>query len=155
VIDFMPVTFNLSDQINENIAIVKSQAEKKSIEVTYTGTGPVQVTGDVRMIDTVLRNLLTNAIKFTPQQGTVTVSAQARDHQVEVTVQDTGIGIAPENISRIFLLDNRYSRKGTDKERGSGLGLILCQEFIEKHGGTIRVESEPEKGSSFIFTLPG
>ncbi|MEI7724853.1 MAG: two-component regulator propeller domain-containing protein [Bacteroidota bacterium] len=154
-IDFLPVSFDLSDQINENIAIVKSQAEKKSIEVTYNSTGPVQVTGDVRMIDTVLRNLLTNAIKFTPQQGAVTVSALEHDHQVEVTVRDTGIGIAPENISRIFLLDNRYSRKGTDKERGSGLGLILCQEFVEKHGGSIHVESEPDKGSSFIFTLPG
>ena len=88
------------------------------------------------------------------QQGTVTVSVMEQDHQVEVTVRDTGIGIAPEHISRIFLLDNRYSRKGTDKERGSGLGLILCQEFVEKHGGTIRVESEPENGSRFIFTLP-
>jgi signal transduction histidine kinase len=153
-IDFLPVSFNLSDQIVENIAIVKSQAEKKNIEVTYPDTGPVRVTGDIRMIDTVLRNLLTNAIKFTPQQGTVTVSVMEQDHQVEVTVRDTGIGIAPEHISRIFLLDNRYSRKGTDKERGSGLGLILCQEFVEKHGGTIRVESEPENGSRFIFTLP-
>ncbi len=153
-IDFLPVSFDLSDHIHENIAIVRSQAEKKNIEVTYTGPGPMRVTGDIRMIDTVLRNLLTNAIKFTPQQGAVIVSAEETTQYIEVTVRDTGIGIAPEHISRIFLLDNRYSRKGTEKERGSGLGLILCQEFVEKHGGTIRVESEPEKGSSFIFTLP-
>ena len=68
-------------------------------------------------------------------------------------VRDTGIGIAQENISRIFLLDNKYARKGTEKERGSGLGLILCREFVEKHNGTIRVESEPGKGSNFIFTI--
>ena len=156
-IDFMPLAFDLTERIRENIEIVKSQAEKKSIEVSYTGSqaDPVTVTGDSRMIDTVLRNLLTNAIKFTPQQGRVTVSLCVADDRVEVMVQDTGIGIEPENIARIFLLDNKYSRKGTDKERGSGLGLILCQEFIEKHKGTIRVESEPGQGSRFIFALPG
>jgi signal transduction histidine kinase len=73
---------------------------------------------------------------------------------VEVMVRDTGVGIAQENIPRLFLLDNKYSRKGTEKEKGSGLGLILCREFIEKHHGTIRVESEPGKGSRFVFVLP-
>jgi signal transduction histidine kinase len=71
-----------------------------------------------------------------------------------VKVEDTGTGIAKENIPRIFLLDNKYARKGTEKERGSGLGLVLCREFIEKHNGTIRVDSEPGKGSRFTFTLP-
>jgi signal transduction histidine kinase len=106
------------------------------------------------MIDTVMRNLLTNAIKFTEHDGRVTVTVGRNDGWVEIMVRDTGIGIAPENIERIFQPDNKYSRKGTEKERGSGLGLMLCREFVEKHNGTIRVESEPGKGSCFIVTLP-
>jgi signal transduction histidine kinase/ligand-binding sensor domain-containing protein len=153
-LDFLPVSFDLSERISENVDLVKSQAEKKNISVSCNDGSPVMVTGDIRMIDTVLRNLLTNAIKFTEQQGGVSVSVTEQEDQVEVTVRDTGIGIAEENIARIFLLDNKYTRKGTEKERGSGLGLILCREFIEKHNGTIRVESKPGKGSSFIFTLP-
>jgi signal transduction histidine kinase/ligand-binding sensor domain-containing protein len=153
-LDFQPVSFDLSERILENIEIVKSQAEKKNIAVSYCETRTFMVTGDLRMIDTVLRNLLTNAIKFTGQKGEVTLSVQDEDGHVEVIVQDNGIGITPENIPRIFLLDNKYTRKGTEKERGSGLGLILCREFVEKHNGTIQVVSEPGKGSSFIFTLP-
>ncbi|MEI7499072.1 MAG: two-component regulator propeller domain-containing protein [Bacteroidota bacterium] len=153
-LDFEPVSFDLSERILENTDIVKSQAEKKNIVLSYIEAGPIMATGDTRMIDTVLRNLLTNAIKFTQPQGQITVSVKEKDNHYEVMVQDTGIGIAEENISRIFLLDNKYTRKGTEKERGSGLGLILCREFIEKHNGTIRVESKPGKGSAFIFTLP-
>jgi signal transduction histidine kinase len=153
-LDFLPVSFDLSERIHENLDLVKSQAEKKTIDLSYNDCGPVIVTGDLRMIDTVLRNLLTNAIKFTQQKGKVTVLVEEMTDQYEVRVQDTGVGIASDNIPRIFQLDNKYTRKGTEKERGSGLGLILCHEFIEKHNGTIRVESEPGKGRSFIFTLP-
>lgn len=153
-LDFQPVHFDLSERILESIDIVKSQAEKKNIDLSHTLTGPVNVTGDIRMIDTILRNLLTNAIKFTKQHGRVTISAYEKDGQIEVLVNDTGTGIAHENVERIFLLDNKFTRKGTEKEGGSGLGLILCREFVEKHNGTIRVESEPGKGSTFIFTLP-
>lgn len=153
-LDFLPEPFNLSERILENIDLVKSQAENKQIEVIYTDVSPMMVTGDTRMIDTILRNLLTNAIKFTHQQGRVTVSARKNNGHAEIMIVDSGIGIAQENLGKIFLLDNKYTRKGTEKERGSGLGLILCREFVEKHGGKIRVESEPGKGSSFIFTLP-
>jgi signal transduction histidine kinase len=153
-LDFLPESFNLTERIQENIDLVKSQAEKKNIDLYYGDIIPVMVTGDTRMIDTVLRNLLTNAIKFTGQQGQVTVSVQEDEGCVEVHVQDSGIGIAQENVAKIFMLDSKYVRKGTDKERGSGLGLILCHEFLEKHNGTIRVESEPGKGSCFIITLP-
>ncbi len=154
-LDFEPVHFNLAERIRENLDLVKSQAEKKNITLSCNMEEPITVFGDVRMIDTVLRNLLTNAIKFTEQQGTVTAGIHQTAGFIEVFVSDTGIGIAKENISKIFQLDNKYTRKGTEKERGSGLGLILCNEFIEKHEGTIRVESEPGKGSRFIFTLPG
>jgi signal transduction histidine kinase/ligand-binding sensor domain-containing protein len=153
-LDFLPVSFDLSERITENIDLVTSQAAGKNIEISYANPLPILVTGDMRMIDTVLRNLLTNAIKFTHPHGRVFVSVQEMDTCIEVMVQDTGIGIAHENISRIFMLDNKYTRKGTEKERGSGLGLILCREFVEKHNGTILVESEPGNGSRFIFTLP-
>jgi signal transduction histidine kinase len=138
----------------ENISLVKSQAVKKNIELSYPVTDPVMVKADIRMIDTILRNLLTNAIKFTEQGGQVVVSAAEKDSHVEVMVKDTGIGIEQENISRIFDLDNKYTRRGTQKERGSGLGLALCKEFAEKHKGTIQAFSAAGKGSSFIFTLP-
>ncbi len=153
-LDFEPVLFDISERIIENIELVKSQAAGKNIEISYQDAGPVEVTGDIRMIDTVLRNLLTNAIKFTETRGRVTVEVMRLTGSVEVMVRDTGVGIAQENIPRLFLLDNKYSRKGTEKEKGSGLGLILCREFIEKHHGTIRVESEPGKGSRFVFVLP-
>jgi signal transduction histidine kinase/ligand-binding sensor domain-containing protein len=153
-LDFQPMPFDLTERILENIDLVKSQAEKKEIELSYRDAVPVMVTGDKRMIDTVLRNLLTNAIKFTQQHGKVTVLTKEKDDHFEVVVQDTGIGIEEANTRKIFLLDNKYTRKGTDMERGSGLGLVLCREFVEKHKGTIRVVSEPGKGSSFIFTLP-
>jgi signal transduction histidine kinase len=153
-LDFEPVVFDISERITENIELVKSQAARKNIEISYQDAGPVEVTGDIRMIDTVLRNLLTNAIKFTEARGSVTVEVTRMTDRIEVTVRDTGVGIAQENIPRLFLLDNKYSRKGTAKEKGSGLGLILCREFIEKHHGVIRVESEPGKGSRFIFGLP-
>jgi signal transduction histidine kinase/ligand-binding sensor domain-containing protein len=153
-LDFQPMSFDLTERILENIDLVKSQAEKKEIELSYRDTVPIIVTGDKRMIDTVLRNLLTNAIKFTQQHGKITVLTKEKDDHFEVVVQDTGIGIEEANTRKIFLLDNKYTRKGTDMERGSGLGLVLCREFVEKHKGTIRVVSEPGKGSSFIFTLP-
>jgi signal transduction histidine kinase len=153
-LDFQPVSFDLSERIIENMDIVRSQAEKKNISLSFNDSGPVMVNGDTRMIDTILRNLLTNAIKFTQQTGQITIMVTETDNHFEVMVQDTGIGIARDNIDRIFLLDNKYVRKGTEKERGSGLGLILCREFIEKHNGTIRVESEIGTGSRFIFVLP-
>ena len=153
-LDFQPGLFDLTERITENIDLVKSQAEKKDIVLSYQDAIPVMVTGDKRMIDTVLRNLLTNAIKFTQQHGQVTVIVNEKDDHFEVMVRDTGIGIAETNIRKIFLLENKYTRKGTDMEKGSGLGLVLCREFVEKHKGTIKVMSEPGNGSTFIFTLP-
>jgi len=153
-LDYQPAPFDLSERIHENIDLIRGQADKKCIELIYNGQDPVRVTGDMRMVDTILRNLLTNAIKFTPQQGKVRVSVKEVPGYVEVTVRDTGIGIDPEHLKRIFMPENRYVRKGTEKERGSGLGLMLCREFVEKHEGAIHAESEPGHGSAFMFTLP-
>jgi ligand-binding sensor domain-containing protein/signal transduction histidine kinase len=152
-LEFKPVSFDLRDRIEENIFLVKSQAEKKSIRITHTATEGQTALGDVNMIDTVLRNLLTNAIKFSPRESSVSVQVRESGNQWEVTVKDSGIGIAAENLARIFRVDSKFTRSGTEKERGTGLGLILCKEFVERHGSTIHVESEPGRGSEFTFFL--
>jgi signal transduction histidine kinase len=102
----------------------------------------------------VLRNLISNAIKFTPKDGNVSIQAVRRTGFVDVSVSDTGIGMTPETIGRLFKIETSFTTRGTGNEKGSGLGLLLCKEFVERHGGEIRAESEPGKGSRFSFTLP-
>ncbi|MCX6244941.1 MAG: ATP-binding protein [Bacteroidetes bacterium] len=152
-LEFKPVPFDLKERIEENIFMVKSQAEKKSISITHSAEEGQTASGDVNMIDTVLRNLLTNAIKFSAKGSSVTVQVRESGDKFEVTVKDSGVGIAEENLARIFRVDSKFTRQGTEKERGTGLGLILCKEFVERHGSTIHVESEPGKGSEFRFFL--
>lgn len=105
------------------------------------------------MIATVIRNLVTNALKYTNSCGKVSVRYQDAGDFVEILVSDTGVGIEKEHIDKLFRIDIHYSTRGTAKEHGSGLGLILCKEFVEKNRGKIRVESEPGKGTTFGFTL--
>jgi signal transduction histidine kinase/ligand-binding sensor domain-containing protein len=152
-LEFKPVTFDLHERIRENISLVKSQAGKKNIGVTHSSDEEKTALGDINMIDTVLRNLLTNAIKFTPTGGTVCVQVTESGDHWKVTVKDTGVGIDPENIDKIFRIDSKLTRLGTEKERGTGLGLILCKEFVRLHGSKIYVVSEPGKGSEFSFFL--
>ncbi|MFZ4562115.1 MAG: ligand-binding sensor domain-containing protein, partial [Bacteroidales bacterium] len=152
-LEYTPVPFNLDERIGETISLVKTQAEKKSIGITQSGAEGKTALGDVNMIDTVLRNLLTNALKFTPKGGAVSVLVKESGDQFEITVKDSGVGIAPENIAKIFRVDSKFTKHGTENERGTGLGLILCREFIGLHGSTIHVESEPGRGSEFSFFL--
>jgi signal transduction histidine kinase len=112
------------------------------------------VFADEFMITTVIRNLVYNAIKFTPNKGEIVISTHTRDDVVEVRVADNGVGIPQENLEKLFRTDIRLSTSGTDKESGSGLGLVLCKDFIEKNGGNITIETEENKGTTFIFTLP-
>jgi signal transduction histidine kinase len=106
------------------------------------------------MINTILRNLLSNAIKFTPENGAITLESNVKSSEVEISVSDTGVGISEEDCKLLFNISTTISTKGTSNETGTGLGLIICKEFVEKQGGKIWVESEPGKGSRFIFTLP-
>jgi len=154
VLEFKQVEFDLQTRILDNIELVEGQATKKNIEVVSTVETECRIIGDTNMIDTVLRNLLTNAIKFTPRNGKIVVSACRSVDQCEITIKDNGIGIAMENIDKLFKIDSKFTRKGTEKERSSGLGLILCKEFVEKHGGNIWVVSELGMGSEFKFSLP-
>jgi signal transduction histidine kinase len=106
------------------------------------------------MINTVLRNILSNAIKFTPRSGKVIVRSIADQDRVIISVKDTGIGIPKENIENIFRIDAKFSVPGTENEQGTGLGLKLSKEFVEKQGGKIWVESIENEGSEFMFTIP-
>ena len=105
------------------------------------------------MIHTIIRNLLSNAIKYTDQGGKINISSKIQDSYIEITVSDSGAGIKPENIKRLFRLDENFSTKGTAEETGTGLGLILCKEFVKKNGGEIWVKSTYGKGSDFTIKL--
>jgi signal transduction histidine kinase len=106
------------------------------------------------MLNTVFRNLISNAIKFTMPGGEITISAERKQGEIVFGVRDTGVGIPKNSIEKIFRIEQSYSTLGTNNEEGTGLGLILCREFVEKHGGKIRVESEEGKGTTFSFSLP-
>jgi signal transduction histidine kinase len=109
---------------------------------------------DERIVDAIVRNLISNALKFTPANGYVEVAAMQNEKVLKVSISDTGIGISKEDLPKLFRIDEKYRDSGTAGEMGTGLGLILCQELVEKSGGKIWVESEIGEGSTFTFTLP-
>jgi PAS domain S-box-containing protein len=149
--------FILSDLLAHNIAGVSSLAFSKKIGLTSDFRQKLNVYADKKMISTIMRNLLSNAIKFTPQGGTITISSEEISLNgkklLETTITDTGIGMSEEKLDNLFKIEHNYRSTGTNNEAGTGLGLILCKEFIEKNNGTIKVQSEVNVGSSFVFTL--
>jgi PAS domain S-box-containing protein len=155
-IKFSPKSENILQLINSVKQLLDPVAETKKISFDIHETSnPIYAFCDYRMIETVLRNLISNAIKFTPNSGNVSVYYE--DHNngfITVKVQDSGVGIEYSNLDKLFRIDNNFSTKGTNNEKGTGLGLILCKEFVEKNGGEISVSSEVGKGTTFTFTLP-
>ena len=156
---FEPRRFDLSSLINENINLHRPIAGKKNINLRSSIPDGLTVFADRNMISTVLRNLISNAIKFTHPNGEVKISSneinlEADGKKIEVIVTDNGVGIPSDKLNQLFRIDNTYSTKGTANERGTGLGLLLCHDFIVRNGGRIGVESEKEKGSRFFITLP-
>jgi two-component system sensor histidine kinase/response regulator len=153
--EFNPEKINVKQKITACIEVLKESARKKDIKITYSLQDDVVINADLHMFETIVRNLVSNAIKFTPKSGEIFVSATSRpDMTTVVAIHDTGIGMTKELISRLFLLNEKTNRKGTDGEPSTGLGLLLCKEFCEKHGGKIWVESEVGKGSTFSFMIP-
>ncbi|MCP4217206.1 MAG: hybrid sensor histidine kinase/response regulator [bacterium] len=140
--------------IKESIELLDEQAQGKGIRLVCGTSQDTCAFVDYDMLTTVIRNLISNSIKFTPPGGEVYVSAQVDEKRVDLTVSDNGVGIEPRDIENLFRIDTQTSTKGTSGEKGTGLGLILCKEFIEKNNGTIRVESQHGQGSDFIITLP-
>lgn len=149
--------FMLSDLLAHNIAGVSSLAFSKNIGLTSNFHQKLSVYADKKMISTIMRNLLSNAIKFTPQGGIITISSEEISLNgkklIETTITDTGIGMSEGNVNKLFKIEYNYRSTGTNNEAGTGLGLILCKDFIEKNNGTIKVKSELNVGSSFIFTV--
>ncbi|HNW56610.1 MAG TPA: PAS domain S-box protein [Bacteroidales bacterium] len=155
-IDFVPVRFNLKEKIQSCIDIMLESFKKKNIDIEVNVPDGICLFADAHMFDSVIRNLVSNAIKFTYSGGKVIISGNYNDDfLIEVRVTDSGIGISPELKNKLFKLNEKTNRKGTEGEPSTGLGLLLCKEFVEKHGGTIWVESEVGKGSSFCFAISG
>lgn len=151
---FQPRYFYLNHLLKEVTGLLYPSASIKNIELLQESTGDIEVFADYNMMSSVLRNLITNAIKFTNPLGQVTLSSSLKDDTVEIVVADTGIGMDEKRINTIFQLEKSITTKGTAGEKGSGLGLILCKEFIERHGGSIGVESQQGVGTKFIVVLP-
>lgn len=152
-IDFYPEPVSLTEIIENAVELVRSSADNKQIALFSDFSRDVIVKADKNMLSTILRNLLTNAIKFTPNGGSVTVSSRINHKKVTVSVSDTGVGMNAEELERLFKLDGGLKTEGTANESGTGLGLILCQEFMSLHKSKIVVESTPGKGSTFSFSL--
>lgn len=151
---FSPVEINIIQAIEESINLLRDEATQKNIAITMDTPQKLMAKVDRAMLNTILRNLLSNAVKFTRSGGKITVTAQFKNHLLKLSVTDNGIGISKESRENLFRIDRTCTTRGTENEKGSGLGLILCKEFVEKHGGQIWVESEVGKGSIFSFTIP-
>ena len=151
---FEPKELNFRTICAEIIEILKQFANTKSITINYLAPENLIIFADANMLKTVLRNLISNAIKFTNDGGRIDISAELTDVNIIVSISDNGIGLEPEILDKLFKVSHMQTTKGTANESGSGLGLLYCKDFIEKHGGTIWVESKKGKGSTFKFTLP-
>jgi signal transduction histidine kinase len=152
--NFKPIKINLYELLKEEIENLKILASQKQITLRHSVKPDLNVTADIQMVKTILRNLISNAIKYTNINGEIIIDANEVKQYVEIAIKDDGIGISAENQRKLFKIDAFHSTPGTHDEKGTGLGLLLCKEFVELHGGTIRIESEAGKGSSFAFTLP-
>jgi PAS domain S-box-containing protein len=151
---FMPEKFDLHQIVDLKIALVSEMAKNKNITIHNQIPDEQYIHADMNMIMTVIRNLLTNAIKFTENGKNIYLSISEENSLFTISVKDEGIGISPENIDKLFNTKVTFSTNGTTGEKGTGLGLLICKDFIERHNGKIWVESEPGKGSIFHFTLP-
>ena len=155
-IKYNPAQIDIGELIEQNITLGQGSAENKHISLVYELKCTSKAFADKNMINLVLRNLISNAIKFTNDGGVVTVlcnEAEKNPDRIEISIVDTGIGISEDNIQKLFRIDEYFSTSGTAGESGTGLGLIICKEFVEKNGGEIKISSELGVGTTFSFTL--
>lgn len=152
-IQFAPEKLQLPEMINTNLDLVKTQLEEKNLKVNVSVPDDTSIYADKNMLNTVLRNLINNAVKFT-ERGNIDIKAHTKNNQVEVSVKDTGKGIHEKVMATLFKVGKSRSSQGTRGEQGTGLGLIICKEFVEKCGGTLKVKSKLKEGTEFIFTMP-
>ena len=153
-IKFNPEHADLVDIIDEVLELSNDAAHQKSITIFKDIPQNISLVADKEMINTILRNLITNAIKFTNSGGELTISTEQKEKHLIVAVADNGVGMKKEDIDKLFRIGYCHSKEGTNKEAGTGLGLLLCKEFVEMHKGEIWIESEIGKGSIFKFSIP-
>jgi signal transduction histidine kinase len=153
-LEFSPKELEISSIIDKTINLLANVAKTKNITIRSEVEDKQYVFADKNMLETIFRNLISNAVKFTETNGEVLLSMKRENKQIVFSVQDNGIGIAPEKITNLFAVNSRNTTSGTNDEIGTGLGLMLCKDFIEKHGGKIWVKSQVGKGSVFMFSIP-
>jgi signal transduction histidine kinase len=151
---FEPDAIKVNSVVHDLVTLYEENAKKKSISLLNNVDDSHQIYADLKMISATLRNLISNSIKFTGNGGKIEINSKLKDDSVEISVVDNGIGINKEDLEKIFKIDVHHTQIGTNKEKGTGLGLILCQEFVQKNGGNLKAESEFGKGSKFFFTVP-
>ena len=154
LIQYVPEVFEIKNKIMETAGLFEGACAKKKIKLKTEEVEQINVSADINMFSTVFRNLVSNAIKFTPENGIISISAKKEKEFCRVSVMDNGIGISDEDLVKIFKIGSKHQTRGTQGERGTGLGLVLCKEFVEKQGGTLTVKTTLGEGSEFSFTLP-
>jgi len=155
LIPFTQDVVHLKPIVVKSLNPLLESARYKGIEISYELPGELKAYADSNMLQTILRNLVSNAIKFTDKNGKICISAKAiAGKSIEIMIKDSGVGMKKEMIENLFKIDVKTGTPGTMGESSTGLGLLLCKEFVEKHGGNLRVKSEVNKGSEFYFTIP-
>lgn len=154
MMEFNPTEVLPENEINSVISLLMHSAENKNISINISAEPDIKVRGDKSMIDTVIRNLISNSIKFTRPGGIIDVIVQKSGNNALITVKDNGTGMEQEEMARLFRIDVKQTTKGTNDEGGTGLGLIICKEFVERNGGTISVKSRKNEGTEISFTVP-
>ncbi|HEX2869014.1 MAG TPA: HAMP domain-containing sensor histidine kinase [Ignavibacteriales bacterium] len=154
MMSYSPEEFQLDKELTAAASLFKHSAHYKNISLEYSFDRAICVNADRNMLATIVRNLISNSIKFTNEGGKISICLKEERDFIEIEVSDTGVGMEKEKIESLFKIGQNVSTKGTANEDGTGLGLLLCKTMIEKQNGTIWVESQPEKGTSFHFTLP-
>jgi PAS domain S-box-containing protein len=153
-ISFSPTQLNVGVVVDEIFGLFFQNAKSKNIKLEKNIDIGITAFADKNMLTTILRNLVSNCIKFTNEGGVIEISAEVSENKVDVLVKDSGVGIAEDNLKKLFKIDSSFSTPGTNKERGTGLGLLLCNELAQKNKGKISVESELGKDTKFTLTLP-
>ncbi len=153
-INIKPSTFKLYPFVNKIISVLEGNAINKKIQIENIIDNNIKVTADKVMLTSIIQNLLSNAIKFTGEGGYIIISQKSNDKIIEISIKDTGTGMDSETLRKLFILGEKNSKPGTADEKGSGLGLILCRELVEKNGGKIYVDSKLNRGTTISFSLP-
>ncbi len=151
---FNPTRFPLAAFIQDEFTLLNEYASKKQQTLTFYPTEEIMVNADESMLSSVMRNVVMNAVKFTPEKGTINVSIQKQEDKANIIIKDNGVGISSENLKRLFKVNESVKTYGTNQEPGTGLGLILCKEFLVKNGGDISIESKEGEGTTVTFHVP-